>query len=272
LLQAYQHWIALLYLHASMVLVRWRPHPRIGLQLQRRGRGLLLTAGGARSPSPDGRGAVALLRPIGNRIERQDMKKKQERREGFTLVEVVMVTAVLSVLAALLLVTLGPARKMARVSACTSNLRQIGMAYKMYQADYGQYPPPSAPLLVPYLNGKQSLYCPEDTTFLPNGAATSYEFHYWVPPQFIPITRVRELDPNIVLVDCPNHLGQRALVDKAGNTRLTPPTYPFHLVLRAVGSVERIPLSRIKKVLRVDRHLNVVMIYPGEPGYEEGRH
>ena len=36
------------------------------------------------------------------------MADKQQRREGFTLVEVVLVTAVLSILAALLLVTLGP--------------------------------------------------------------------------------------------------------------------------------------------------------------------
>ena len=200
------------------------------------------------------------------------MTDKQKRSGGFTLVELVLVTAVLSVLAGLLLVGLGPARKMARVTVCTSNLRQIGMAYKMYVADYGQYPPPSAPLLLPYLNGKQSLLCPEDTTFIPTGAATSYEFHYWVPPQFIPIDRVHDLDPNVVLVDCSNHLGQRALLDKKRNTRLTPPTYPFHLVLRAGGSVERIPLSRIKQFFRVDRHLNLVMLYPGEPGYEEVRH
>jgi hypothetical protein len=111
----------------------------------------------------------------------------------------------------------------------------------------------------------------EDTTFIPTGAATSYEFHYWVPPQFIPINRVHDLDPDVVLANCSNHLGQRALLDKKGNTRLTPPTYPFHLVLRAGGSVERIPLSRIKQFFRADRHLNLVMLYPGEPGYDEVR-
>ena len=101
------------------------------------------------------------------------MVKQRSTKAGLTLVELLLVTAVLSVLAGLLLVTLGPARKMARITTCGSHLRQIGLAYRMYLADYGQYPPPSAPLLLPYLKGKELLACPEDTTYLPIGAATS---------------------------------------------------------------------------------------------------
>jgi prepilin-type N-terminal cleavage/methylation domain-containing protein len=199
------------------------------------------------------------------------MNGKQQRNSGFTLVEMVLVTAVLAVLAGLLLVTLGPARKMARVNTCVSNLRQIGMAYKMYVADYGQYPPPAPALLVHYLSGSQPFICPEDTTFVPKGAATSYQFHYFVPPDSIPITHFHELDPGVVLVSCDNHLGQRAILDKENNTHLTPPTYPFHLVLRAEGTVQRIPLSRIKQFMRGGRRPVLITLYPGEPGYDEAR-
>lgn len=193
------------------------------------------------------------------------------RSAGFTLLEALLVTAVLTVLAALLLVALGPARKMARVSSCAANMRQIGMAYKMYVSDYGQYPPPSAQPLLPYLRGRQSLYCPEDTTYLPAGAASSYEFHFLVPPRFTPIQQQRELDPNVVLLDCANHIDQGARVDRQGNTHLLPPAYPFHLALRASGSVQRVPLSQVRTVLHPGHHLDMLSLYPGEPGYDEAR-
>ena len=198
------------------------------------------------------------------------MVKQRSTKAGLTLVELLLVTAVLSVLAGLLLVTLGPARKMARITACGSHLRQIGLAYRMYLADYSQYPPPSAQLLLPYLKGKELLACPEDTTYLPIGAATSYRFHYLIPPQFEPIHHFHELDPGVVLLDCPHHLGRRATFDKENNTHLTPPTYPYHLVLRAGGEVERVPLSRIRHFFRPGKHQMLMSLYPGEPGYEQG--
>lgn len=199
------------------------------------------------------------------------MHSNQQRNDGFTLVEVVLVTAVLSVLAGLLLVTLGPARKVARVNTCMANLRQIGMAYRMYVADYGQYPPPAPALLVHYTHGGQPFICPEDTTFVPQGAATSYRFRYFIPPDSIPITQLRRVDPGVVLASCDNHMGRRSIMDKEHNTHLTPPTYPFHLVLRADGRVQRIPLSRIKQFIQGRQHPTMITLYPGEPGYDHAR-
>jgi prepilin-type N-terminal cleavage/methylation domain-containing protein len=199
------------------------------------------------------------------------MTDKPSHRAGFTLVEMLLVSAVLSVLAGLLLVTLGPVRKTARVTTCASHLRQIGLAYRMYVADYGQYPPPSAPLLVPYLRDKRLLACPEDTTYIKIGAATSYRFHFLIPPQFLPINHFREMEPGVVLLDCPNHLEQRATVDKLNNTHLAAPAYPYHVVLRAGGQVDRVPVGRIKEFFRPGQHLMLMSIYPGEPGYDQVR-
>jgi len=57
------------------------------------------------------------------------MKPKQH---AFTLVELLVVVAILSVLAALLLPVLARTREAAKRTSCLNNLRQIGMAFEMY--------------------------------------------------------------------------------------------------------------------------------------------
>lgn len=62
------------------------------------------------------------------------------RHAGFTLVELLVVIAVMALLAALLLPALAAAKAKARSARCQSNLRQIGMALVMYVHDHGKYP------------------------------------------------------------------------------------------------------------------------------------
>ena len=62
-------------------------------------------------------------------------------RNGFTLVEVLIVIGVLAVLAALLIPTLGGARSMARSVECRNNLRQWSVALITYSKDCGGYIP-----------------------------------------------------------------------------------------------------------------------------------
>lgn len=72
------------------------------------------------------------------------------KQRGFTLIETLIVMAIISVLAAIIFTVLGPVRESARQRSCASNLHQIGLAVAMYVADYdGQEPIKGASLTFP---------------------------------------------------------------------------------------------------------------------------
>ena len=92
------------------------------------------------------RGVLGERRPTGSRQVRLRgiAKRKGETwgqgQGGFTLLELLMVIAIISVLAALLLPALSRAKMAAYRVQCASNLHQIGVALTLYVDDYNKYP------------------------------------------------------------------------------------------------------------------------------------
>jgi len=93
-------------------------------------------------------------------------------RNAFTLVELLTVTAIVSLLAALLLPSLKNAREKGKNVVCISNLRQIGSGISMYSGDFADYYPFNDCNLVNM--GPTSTYTSKIVPYLFNGNWNSF--------------------------------------------------------------------------------------------------
>jgi prepilin-type N-terminal cleavage/methylation domain-containing protein/prepilin-type processing-associated H-X9-DG protein len=108
------------------------------------------------------------------------------RKAAFTLIELLVVIAIIAILAAILFPVFAQAREKARAAACLSNLKQIGMATRMYTQDYDEVLVPNYlysskttwiwwfDLLQPYVKNRAVFLCPSwsdvDVNATPPGA------------------------------------------------------------------------------------------------------
>jgi prepilin-type N-terminal cleavage/methylation domain len=97
-------------------------------------------------------------------------------RKGMTLVELLIVIALIAVLAAINFAVLSKVRQRAYLGSCISNLRQLVLAVHMYENDWGTVPiesPVETPegiygfvqqMLNPYVRDDAIFLCPADFT------------------------------------------------------------------------------------------------------------
>lgn len=98
------------------------------------------------------------------------MKPCRLRKTGFTLVEMLVVLAIIAVIAAISFAVIGRARGKGREAVCLSNLHQLSVGMGMYRADWdGQYPRDLRDFNKPYVNNTNVYYCPDDTRPGPKG-------------------------------------------------------------------------------------------------------
>lgn len=186
-------------------------------------------------------------------------------KRAFSLIEILVVTAIIALLAALLFPVFAQAKKNAYTTTCISNFRQYGLSIQLYQNDFEDKLPVGT--ILKWRNQKgDGTFFPEDSTrdmIRPlksyGGGDAAFRCPHrnqlflarWIvrlntnPGE----SRIIEPLPNTALAECHHHLTQGWYGASNWESYVGDPAHRegFHLVLRADGSVGKVNAHAVKQ-------------------------
>jgi prepilin-type N-terminal cleavage/methylation domain-containing protein len=120
-------------------------------------------------------------------------------RRAFTLIELLIVIAIIALLAAILFPVFGRARENARRTSCLSNMKQLGLGMMQYMQDFDDTYPMHAPssteywpqTMDPYVKSEQIYNCPSRPEAVYDSSTksaghTGYGMNYWLNSFYFP--------------------------------------------------------------------------------------
>lgn len=148
-------------------------------------------------------------------------------RRGMTLIELLIVIAVIAVIAGLTYTATMQARKRGHLAVCISNLRQLSLAVYAYENDWGMVPIEYyhktsegefgrvEQLIYPYVRNNDIFVCPDDPyqglSDIRGGRVTwqgkkwKMSYYYFTNELTVKMYNVTHPFPDMVLFSCPWH-------------------------------------------------------------------